>query len=363
MKLPRLHWDIGTAYDFFISLHVLHNPADFDVRGSWAAGVRARLPEPEREVLEQSQLLGAVPFHWIYTLPEPKNGAAVLWTLGQIPPAERLPRLVLGLEYPGCEVEDVVRAVAARGSYDAEDVAALRAAYECMEEGRSMPTKKLTGLLDVWAKAEEFGERYLEALRGFHDVFFAEEERRIGPALQKALARAQTLAEEMALPDLLEELSEGVRLDLPPEVEEVILVPSYWVTPLIFFGRTDEKRPMYMFGARPADASLIPGETVPDALLRALKALSDPTRLRILHYLTEEPLTPAELARRLRLRAPTVTHHLKTLRLAGLVQLTLAHEKEMRHYAARSEAVAAAFASLQGFLEQGGGASLDDELE
>jgi DNA-binding transcriptional ArsR family regulator len=154
-----------------------------------------------------------------------------------------------------------------------------------------------------------------------------------------------------------------VRLDLSPQVEEVVLAPSYWVTPLIFFGSADEKRPMYVFGARPPDASLIPGETVPDALLRALKALSDPTRLRILHYLTGEPLTPAELARRLRLRAPTVTHHLKTLRLAGLVQLTLSEEKEMRRYAARSEAVTAAFASLQGFLEEGGTVSLEDELK
>ena len=363
MTSPRLHWDIGTAYDLFISLHILHNPSDFDVRRSWAAGVRARLPEQERETLEQSQLLGTVPFHWIHSLPEPKNGTTALWTLGQIPPAERLPTLAFGPEYPACEVTEVYRAVAARGSYGDEDVKALQAAYECMGEARPVPVKKLAGMLALWADTEEFGERYLDALRAYHNAFFAEEERRIQPALQKALSRAQELAKTMALPDLLEELSEGVRLDLSPQVEEVVLAPSYWVTPLIFFGSADEKRPMYVFGARPPDASLIPGETVPDALLRALKALSDPTRLRILHYLTGEPLTPAELARRLRLRAPTVTHHLKTLRLAGLVQLTLSEEKEMRRYAARSEAVTAAFASLQGFLEEGGTVSLEDELK
>jgi DNA-binding transcriptional ArsR family regulator len=363
MASPPLRWDIGTAYDLFISLHVLHNPADFDVRGSWAAGVRARLSERERATLEQSQLLGGVPLHWIYALPQPKNGAAVLWTLGQISPAERLPRLVLGQDYPGCEVEEVYRAVAARGSYSDRDVEAVRAAYGCMGEGHAMPAKKAAQLLAVWANVEGFGQRYLEALRAYHAAFFAEEERRIGPALQKALARSQELAKSLALPDLLEELSEGVRVDLPPEVEEVVLVPSYWVTPLIFFGQVSKLRPLYVFGARPPDASLIPGETVPDALLRALKALSDPTRLRILHYLTEEPLTPAELARRLRLRAPTVTHHLKTLRLAGLVQLTLSQGKEVGRYAARSEAVAAAFASLQGFLEKGGAVVLEDELE
>ena len=69
--------------------------------------------------------------------------------------------------------------------------------------------------------------------------------------------------------------------------------------------------------------SLVPGELVPDALYQPLKALADPTRLRILRYLSDEPLTPAALARRLRLRSPTVIHHLDALRLARLVILTL----------------------------------------
>jgi DNA-binding transcriptional ArsR family regulator len=108
-----------------------------------------------------------------------------------------------------------------------------------------------------------------------------------------------------------------------------------------------------LFGARPADASLVPGEAIPESLLRVLKALSDPTRLRILHDLSQESLTPAELTRRLRLRAPTVTHHLKVLRLAGLVQMTLSEGKRTKRYAARSEAVAAFCASLQTFLMKG----------
>ena len=37
-----LLWDIGTAYEFFISLYVLHEPEKFGVRASWAAGIRSR---------------------------------------------------------------------------------------------------------------------------------------------------------------------------------------------------------------------------------------------------------------------------------------------------------------------------------
>src|SRR5690606_27380083 len=50
---PRLTWDVGTVFDFFTSLYVLHKPADFGLRGVWAAGMRSRLPAAEREFLEQ----------------------------------------------------------------------------------------------------------------------------------------------------------------------------------------------------------------------------------------------------------------------------------------------------------------------
>jgi DNA-binding transcriptional ArsR family regulator len=224
-------------------------------------------------------------------------------------------------------------------------------AYCCEEmakAGRSEET--LTTMLDWWARAEEFGERYLEALRAYQKVFFAEEERRIRPVLEEALAQAQDMADRLPLPDLWERLSQGIRFDQPPESARIVFVPSYWSTPLTYLTGIGSDTKIFLFGARPPDASLVPGELVPDALLRALKAMSDPTRLRILHYLARESLTPAQLSRRLRLRAPTVTHHLKALRLAGLVQLTLGEGKEARRYAARSEAIATTCNALQDFL-------------
>ncbi len=349
MSEPHLSWDSGTAYDLFTSLQVLHTPNEFGVRGAWAAGVRARVPQAERELLEQSTQLIHVPLPWIYSLSEPKDAYTVIGQLGQVPAAERLP-LLAGLAEEACTVSETLRGIAARGRWDAADRAHLRDALE----GATMEKKPADDLLDTmlrwWSSCEEFGERYLEALRAYHDVFFAEEERRIAPALQQALERAQQMAWRLALPDLVEALSQGLRFSELPRMAELVLVPSYWVTPLILLGKVSPDRALWLFGARPADASLVPGEAVPDAMLRALKALSDPTRLRILHYLTREPIAPAELARRLRLRAPTVTHHLKILRLAGLVQLILGEED--RRYATRPDALQATFSSLGTFLGQ-----------
>jgi len=54
-----------------------------------------------------------------------------------------------------------------------------------------------------------------------------------------------------------------------------------------------------------------------------LRALSDPTRLRLLKLLSEEPRTPQALAHELKLSLPTVSHHMRELRLAGLVRLEI----------------------------------------
>ncbi|MCJ7702139.1 MAG: hypothetical protein MUO62_11180, partial [Anaerolineales bacterium] len=124
---PKLLWEWGTAYDMFISLEVLHRPADFGVRGSWASSVRKRLPPPEREILEQSLILIHIPFHWIHQLPDPKDAITVLYTLGQIPAAERLARLSFFGEE--CQAERVLKKVAARGHWTSEDQERLYQAY------------------------------------------------------------------------------------------------------------------------------------------------------------------------------------------------------------------------------------------
>ncbi len=69
-----------------------------------------------------------------------------------------------------------------------------------------------------------------------------------------------------------------------------------------------------------AEASL--SETDAIALAVRLKALADPTRLRLLVFMLDQPEHEActcELAPFVGLSEPTVSHHLKTLEKAGLV--------------------------------------------
>ncbi len=347
-----IEWDIGTAYDFFISLRALHEPELLGLRGAWAAGVRSRLPVQERELLQRVTAL-VWPLPWVYKLPAPKDVSTALDTLRSLPSEDRLMALVPNVAEP---IEAVWRDVARRGFWEEKDQKML--ATE-MAKGRwkNQPTatirKEAASFLELWSDPDATAETLLSAYESYYEVFFIEEEARIRPALEAGLAQAKELVEKHERWEtLLEDLSQGVRVAKDWEHKKLILAPSYWGTPLAIMAEFEPDNLLFMFGARPENESLIPGDVVPDALYQGLKALADPTRLRILRYLSEEAQTPAELARKLRLRSPTVIHHLDALRLARLVIVTLVAEG--KRYTIRPDAVRSACDLLHQFLEGGG---------
>jgi ArsR family transcriptional regulator len=73
-------------------------------------------------------------------------------------------------------------------------------------------------------------------------------------------------------------------------------------------------------GPATTDAStLAPSQS--DALAERLKALADPTRLRMLDLLAQQsaPLCVCEINEHFAQRQPTISHHLRILREAGLI--------------------------------------------
>ena len=62
---------------------------------------------------------------------------------------------------------------------------------------------------------------------------------------------------------------------------------------------------------------------LPD-VLDLLKTLADPSRLRMVSWLAEREQTTTELAERLALSEPTVSHHIARLHAAGLLRLRMA---------------------------------------
>jgi len=346
-QMTTLNWSSGTAYDFFISLYVLHHAGRFGLRASWAAGTRQRVSSANRTFLEKVQTFAPVPLSWVTSLPGSKDAEAALSIIAGLPAVERLPLLMTTPEMAASGVRDTLLGIAERGEASKVEMDFLRANY--VRRADPLKPAAMANMIEVWSCPVESGARLLDALKEYYSVFFAEEESRIQPYLQQSLEDAQLLAGDLDLDGLLTHISRGVRFEMLDSTDCLTLVPSYWSAPLVFIARPVENESLLVFGARPENVSLVPGEDAPDGMVSALKALADPTRLKILRDLAVQPMTPAELARRLRLRPPTVVHHLRILRLAGLVEITVSAGSE-RMYAARLEAIEAVPSALMQFV-------------
>lgn len=74
-----------------------------------------------------------------------------------------------------------------------------------------------------------------------------------------------------------------------------------------------------------------------DWLLSRLKALGDPTRLKILHQLVERPCYLQEMARTLGLTPATVLHHLGVLMEKELIEIKMTQEKKKVYYQVKKQ--------------------------
>lgn len=120
----RLRWEIGTGYDLFISLLVLHRPEQHGLRASWAAGVRSRLPADERETLETAITLMYEPLPFVHNVPMPKDAQAVLDALERLPAGKRFETLSLYYGMPAV-VRDVLLNTTPQRKWTATEKASL----------------------------------------------------------------------------------------------------------------------------------------------------------------------------------------------------------------------------------------------
>jgi len=344
----RLNWDLSTGYDFFISQIAMYQPDRVGLRASWAAGVRSRLSAEDRQMLETFWQIDFLPINFVFSAEAPKDTAAILNALERLPAAKRLEALTERYETP-IEVQEILCASSPRARWTQAEKETISKYYA--EHHREMTPTLLDLVYNNWAHRDEFGQKHLHALKAYAESFFYEEEQRILPALRAGLSHAQMRAGTLPLPAMLEELSSGVRWAEISAARKLYLAPSFWGAPFLFTEHLDSSTILVVFGSRPDDMALIPGDIVPDNLLRGLKALADPTRLRILRTLAQAPQSAAHLSRVLRLRPPTVNHHLMELRMAGMVHVIISAEGD-RYYATRFEGFESTYEQLTRFVSE-----------
>ena len=198
---PQITWDMGSAYDLFISLWVIHRPDNYGLRPSWAAGVRSRLPLPLREVMEDSQKFLYIPLNWIHNLPEPKNALTVLDTLKALSPENRLPALTIsGSENPETKAfYEFLMSLEGKQRLTAQIEQRIMD-YHTSIRGRDLPKGLARAVFSAWSDRKAFGEKYYHALKSYVRNFFLEEESRITPILEKSLVEAQALSTKRIFP-------------------------------------------------------------------------------------------------------------------------------------------------------------------
>ncbi len=165
------------------------------------------------------------------------------------------------------------------------------------------------------------------------------------PALRRDADEKRALARTMEAPKLVETATNGVTFKPQPNISGVVLVPSKIIRPWTVI---IEHEGLRIFAYSVADEHLLADPSAPPSYLVDLyKALGDERRLRMLSILNEGDAGLMEIAERVDLAKSTAHHHLRILRSAGLVRVTVGENKS---YSLRREGVPEAARLLDAYL-------------
>lgn len=160
-------------------------------------------------------------------------------------------------------------------------------------------------------------EQSINALSGWNEQYF----RHVDPAILSGLAADAAAKREllgtMEPIDVVETATCGIRLEPRPGLDTVLLVPQYhfrpWNSNMLWRGLRITFYPADVLPSAPGEPPL--------GLLRQTRAVSDESRLRILHFLAGGPRSFTEIVQHSGLAKSTVHHHTVMLRASGLVRV------------------------------------------
>jgi DNA-binding transcriptional ArsR family regulator len=165
-------------------------------------------------------------------------------------------------------------------------------------------------------------DRFAEVLTLWNDQYF----RHLDPAILQGLeADAAARREQigtMPAEDVVEAAAGGVRYLPEPSPDLIVLVPQWHFRPWNTFA---SYRQMHFINY-PVDVLPPASGEPPPGLLRLAHVLGDESRLRILRFLGRSPRTFTDVVQLTGLSKSTVSHHMMTLRAAGLVRTVVTIE-------------------------------------
>ncbi len=325
------------AFDFLVSLMLEAEPEILPDDAAWLGESLASLSEGIRRdhrrlfaTGESGMGIGWALVGAVIADPSIRTSADVVALAGRVEVADLLLHMCETDEMP--DADELAAALAgdhaARAAVTGSAAAPVRSALDAALADPGGELRALRRVLRAWR------ERYVTL------------EPRISAMLERDVAARRADARALPLEDFVEKATGGVRWVADPTTRRLVMAPCYFGRPYnYFFGDRATKVICY-----PVADAAIDGDTaaLPTATVRLFKALGDESRLRILRLLADGDLYLTEIAERMGLSKPTVSHHMVLLRAAGLVSVT--ETGGLTYYSLRRERLADASVDLQRLL-------------
>lgn len=315
----RIEIDPSPAYELLFELFALDNPDDsvqYAAGQEWLDEIRGRLPAEflaDLETLKTGGEIWLVLLGLAYDTPAPKTVDAFLDHLRSMDPDAFRAHLIANAWFTKeSEVPEEVIAAAAAG--DEEAYATICEAADGCSCGPGW-----ANLLAL--PADQVKRTVIELLERYVDKAFDGE---VSKLLDRDARAKRALAASLTPVEMIERATNGITFANTDGVDAVVLIPSLVIRPFVVI--TDHG-PLRIFGYPVSDEFITADDDAPPSwLVDFYKAVGDEKRLRILTVLAQGDATLGDLVERLDLSKSTVHHHVRLLRTAGLVRVTIGEE-------------------------------------
>lgn len=303
------------CYDFLVSLRALFNPRTYDGTRAWASATRASLSPGllERGAFffqHHDTSLGSGAIRLVAGLREGAQPAAVIRKIRATDPRT----LALLLLDTG-ETAPETLATFERAMTGPVSTTELSRAFAGESADWSRRCRRVLG-----DPAQAQADLVL-VLEEYLATVFAAEVQHVVAATAAGAERATELLSILPTVTAIEQLTGGYTLSAELQLQRITLAPSAFIYPFMA-SRVDERagEALIVFGVKSDTLLKFDRFPIDPDLVRAVKALGDSGRLKVLRLLGQGPTSGADLVALLGLSAPTVHHHLHQLRAAGLVR-------------------------------------------
>lgn len=328
------------CYDFVVSLRAMFNPRTFASSRGWAGAHLPKLgpmaTQGEFFFAGFDTALGYGAARVVQGLPHDAVPGDLVAALRAIP-ADDLALFMLDTGETSRERLDVFRDVLGGDSSKKEASlrglpAGWRSRCQRVLEDPEAVRSELVDLLDV--HLTEVYSDHMDAIR---------------ESIDAAMPMALKTVELLPAFEAIERLTGGYTLGSDLGLRRIILAPSVFIHPFMSARLDDEAGDaVIVYGIPSRIFEGFAQAPVQGDLMRALKAMADPSRMTVLHLLAHEPLYTSEIVRRLHLAQTTVHHHLAQLRSAGLIRQE--RDRNGMKYSIRKDSATHVLRSLEDWI-------------